>query len=585
MFRLIDPVLLTLERLNQHRILVIWVLVGLSVATTLTLSLALYVDAVYSDLLASRLGDPPFAFRFRYLGAWNGNITPGDAERASVFIQNRFVDQIGLPVARQVAFVRVGTWSVRSDQLSLGSLSIGAVESANDQMFITAGQWPPVPPEAGEPIPVLAPEAMFYDMGLQPGDILTESSPGSGPLNLRVAALWRPVDPHDPTWIFAPKFFNEILLVSPEGFSEIMLRSERPVDEVAWYLVFDGSNVRTTDVGPLLEHISRTQRELDSILPGIRQDLSPSAGLRSFSREVDRLTQQLFIIVAPVGGLVLYFVSLVAGLLVQRQRPEDVTLRSRGMSRRALLVVHVLMWLALVGAALGIALAAGPPVVSLVGQTSSFLRFDGVSSVSRVVLTPQALTLSAVTGFVTASTGLFLAWRSTRRNIHLFQPQTACAGSAWWQRAYLDMLLLAVAGYLLYTLRQQNGFAADTETPFSDPLMFVGPTLFALSLALLFIRLWPRVLTLIAWLVSLTSSIALLMALRELTRSGGRYRGAVLMMAFTLSLTGFTASMASTLDRSLIDTVDYRIGADMVIVTAVDAETEREQSEDSEQTT
>lgn len=585
MFHLLDVVLLTLERLNQHRILVIWVLVGLSVATTLTLSLALYVDAVYSDLLASRLGDPPFASRFRYLGAWNGNITPGDVERVGAFIQNRFVEQIGLPVARQVRFMRAGSWSVRSDQLSLGSLSIGAVEGANDQMLITGGQWPPPPTEAGEPIPVLAPEAMFYAMGLQPGDMLTGSGMGSSTLDLRVAALWRPIDANDPTWIFVPKFFDEILLVSPESLAGIMLRSERPVDEAAWYLVCDGSNVRTADVKSQLEHIVRTQRELDSVLPGVRLDLSPADGLRSFSHEVDRLTQQLFIIVAPVGGLVLYFVSLVAGLLVQRQRPEDAKLRSRGMSRRALLAVHVLTWLALVGAAVGIALAAGPPIVSLVGRTSSFLGFDGDSSVSHVVLTRQVAALSVATGFVAASSGLFLAWRSTRQTIHLIRQQTVRAGSAWWQRAYLDMLLLVVAGYLLYRLRQQNGLAVDTEAPFSDPLMFVGPTLFALSLALLFFRLWPRFLTLIAWLVSLTPNIALLMALRGLTRSGGRYRGAVLMMAFTLSLTGFTASMASTLDRSLIDTVDYRIGADMVIVTAVDTEAERERSEDYDQAT
>src|SRR5690606_41466097 len=83
MFRLLDTFALTWERLNQHRLLVIWVLVGLSVVTTLTLSLSLYVDAVYSDLLGSRLGDPPYAFRWRYLGAWNGNITGADADAAT----------------------------------------------------------------------------------------------------------------------------------------------------------------------------------------------------------------------------------------------------------------------------------------------------------------------------------------------------------------------------------------------------------------------------------------------------------------------------------------------------------------------
>jgi putative ABC transport system permease protein len=66
------------------------------------------------------------------------------------------------------------------------------------------------------------------------------------------------------------------------------------------------------------------------------------------------------------------------------------------------------------------------------------------------------------------------------------------------------------------------------------------------------------------------------MALRELARSIGRYRGMLLMMCFTLSLVGFTASMASTLDRSLQDTINYRIGADAVLVTAQDAEAEED---------
>jgi putative ABC transport system permease protein len=46
------------------------------------------------------------------------------------------------------------------------------------------------------------------------------------------------------------------------------------------------------------------------------------------------------------------------------------------------------------------------------------------------------------------------------------------------------------------------------------------------------------------------------------------------MMCFTLSLTGFTASMASTIDRSLVDSINYKIGADVVIVTAADTQTE-----------
>ena len=135
-------------------------------------------------------------------------------------------------------------------------------------------------------------------------------------------------------------------------------------------------------------------------------------------------------------------------------------------------------------------------------------------------------------------------------------------------------MLLVPGAYVLFTLSQQGGLATEADNPFGDPLTFLGPTLFALGLTLLFLRVWPFTMRVIGGLMAYTTNIALLMALRELTRSIGRYRGTLLMMCFTLSLTGLTASMASTIDQSLADSVDYRVGADSVIVTVVDAQTE-----------
>ncbi|MFN8376354.1 MAG: hypothetical protein U0694_26220 [Anaerolineae bacterium] len=101
---------------------------------------------------------------------------------------------------------------------------------------------------------------------------------------------------------------------------------------------------------------------------------------------------------------------------------------------------------------------------------------------------------------------------------------------------------------------------------------------------LLFLRLWQFLLNVFANLLTVTNSVALLMTLRELTRSAGRYRGVLLMISFTLALIGFTSSMAGTVDNSLVDTIDYRVGADLVLETAVDAQTENAQ-DDSGQTT
>jgi putative ABC transport system permease protein len=238
----------------------------------------------------------------------------------------------------------------------------------------------------------------------------------------------------------------------------------------------------------------------------------------------------------------------------------------------------------LVAIALAIAILASPYIVRLVGQTISFLEVDTNAPILDITFTTEALMTGIITGLIAASSGLFLAWRTTRQNINSFRQQSVRGGKAWWQRAYLDMLILIPAGYVLYTLNQQGGLTTGADTPFADPLTFIGPTLFALGATLLFLRLLPMLLGFLAKILAVTRNMTLLMALRELTRSEGRYRGALLMMAFTLSLTGFTASMASTIDRSLVDSINYAIGADLVVVAVADAQTDTGSDDSGEAT-
>ncbi|MEP7284619.1 MAG: ABC transporter permease [Chloroflexota bacterium] len=586
MFRILDSLQIAFERLWNNRILVLWALVGLTSATTLALSLPLYVDSVNTRLLASQLDNPPYAFRFRYLGAWKGNIKYADVDSATDAIQDGFTKTLGLPVASQVRYERGGAWTTKlGTNKILGPFSIGTLQGADSQIKITSGKWPPDPVKAGDPLPVLIPDKMLFDKGVQTGDALTTSRPGGKPLNLKVAATWTAANPNDPNWIFPPKFFDEILLVQPDDLAKALDGIEKPVEESAWYVIFDGSNIRTSDVGPLLNRVTDGQRNVEAVLPGIRLEKSPVDGLTAFSKEVNQLTQQLMIMILPVAGLVLYFVSLIAGLLVSRQQTEDVTLRSRGMSRRGIIGVHFLMWLILAGIAFAIGFGLSPLVVRLVGQTTSFLRFDNTDAPLMITFTSQALMLGAATALIAASSGLYMAWLTSRQTITSFKQQSARASSAWWQRTYLDILILIPAYYVLYTLSRQGGLVTSATDPFSNPISFLGPTLFALGNTLLFLRLWPFLLRIGAKILSYGRGIALLMALRELTRSIGRYRGGLLMMCFTLSLTGYTASMASTIDRSLVDSIDYKIGADSVLITSADAQTQEGAADANGQTT
>jgi putative ABC transport system permease protein len=571
----VDAFRMAWERLWHHRVLVLWALLGLSSAATLALSLTLYADAVNTGLLGSRLGDPPYAYRFRYVGSWEGNIELPQVSAAHQDIQAAFVGPVGFPPQQQTHFYRALPWPVRlNNRAPIGNFSLGVLEGVEGQIEIVAGAWPPEAPPTPNRYPVILPESALYRMGVAVGDQLNAQRVGGPPIVLEVVALWRPLNPDDPRWIYPTTAFDTVMLTSPDIMAQALEGLPRPIEETAWFITLDGSQVKTADVGHLLTTSSDSRREVNRSLRGIRLDVSPDDELRAFQKDVQSLTQQLFIMVLPVAGLVLYFVGLIAGLLVNRQQDEDVILRSRGMGRLALLRVHALMWLILAGISVGVAVLLAPMVVDLVGRTSSFLRFDGTGAGLTVVLTPQALLTAVLTSLLAASSGLWAAWRSSAATITSLRQAQGRERGAWWQRAYLDFLLMLPALYVLYTLQQGGGIAAQADNPFADPLTFLAPTLFALSLTLSFLRLLPALLRFLGRMLSFSSSIPLLMALRELTRSTSRYRGALLMMCLTLSLTGFMASLASTLDQSLKDSTDYRIGADAVMVLVTDAQTE-----------
>ncbi len=577
MFRVFDILLFSIERLWQQRWLVLWALVGLTAATTLALSLPLYADAVNTTILASKLDAVPYAFRFRYLGSWKGNIGRDDLRAADPTITDVFAKAVALPVSDQLSYLRTGAWRVTLTRANkaLSPLSLGTLQGVDKWITYTAGTWPPATaPAKDDPIPILASEQVLWTMGVQVGDILQVAPSTGNPVKVKVAALWKAKNVNDLIWNFyPPKAFDAVLVMPPDVLWNTIGALKQPIEEAAWYTAFDGHNIRTADIGPLLGRINDGQRAVDASLPGIRTEISPVQGLNQFNEDARRLTVQLTVLILPVAGLVLYFVSLVAGLLVGRQGQEDVTLRSRGMSRWGVLGIHTMMWVVLAGIAFAIGIVASPYLVNLVGHTTSFLRFDNPTAPLEVVFTPTALAAGAITALLAASSGMFAAWRATRNSITSFKTQAARAQKAWWQRIYLDFLILIPAYYVLYSLSAKNGLSGDAANPFADPLPFLGPTLFALGHTLVFLRMWPFFLRIGAGILSRGRGISALMALRELTRSIGRYRGALLMMAFTLSLTGFTASMASTLDRHLRDQIGYSVGADAVIVTAADAQT------------
>jgi putative ABC transport system permease protein len=581
------------KRLWSHRGLIACLALGLAAAVALAVAVPLYSDGVNYKLLNTALAQassegrrPPFSFIFSYVGSWYTPITVEQYDPVDKYLQEQAPGTIGLPVESSTRYVGTdslqlhppgGTIS-RSRRLDL--VRLASQTDIFDYISLVEGRLPDPLLAGNGPLEALVSLNLANDLGLETGGTYLLFKPGeagapSFQMEMSISGIWIPSDPNDVYWFYPPESFEKKLIIPEETyFGAVAANLDLPVNEAAWQFSFDGSRVYSEHVSGLLRSIQRVQNQTSALLPNTTLDVSPVQALRQYSSQASGLTGLLFVFSAPVLGLVLYFLGLVASMLVQRQRNEIAVLRSRGASRIWVAAIYLMEWSLLGAFALFVGPWVGQSLAQIVGRTQSFLDF------SRTPDLTTRLTLNTI-GFGLVAVALALlfsvlpAWQAGRYTIVSYkQEQARSRQKPLWQRAYLDLLLLAPALYGLYTLRQASsggalrlfGRTVIGGSPFENPVLFLLPTLFIISMSLLLLRLLPRLISALAWISARLPGTVPVLALRQLSRSSGGHMGPLMLMVITLSLAGFVASMAQTLDRSLQDSVYYQIGADLNLV-------------------
>ena len=584
-----------LKRLWRHRGLVLCLFVGLALAVALAVAVPLYSDGVNYNLLNAALNQTavenrrsPFSFIFHYVGSWHTPLEIDQYTSADQFIEGPISSLIGLPRDVLTRYVTTDNLQLypngekiqRSKRLEMVKLAYvsGLLETdPTSPIQLIEGRLPEPVTGNGKTIEALVSLKIANDLGLQAGTtylLYRPSQAGSQAFQqpVTVTGIWAPLNPADIFWFYPPESFDKKLLI-PERtfFGPVAENLAKPVNEVLWRIAFDGSKINIEDVPGLIERIERAQTQVNALLPYTDLEASPAQALRQYYRDARSLTGILFVFSAPVLGLAMYFLGLVAAMLVRIQRNEIAVLRSRGASRRWVAGTYAIEW-SLLGIA---ALLCGPwlGMVSarLVGQTQSFLDFSRQTDLF-VRLTPNVIGLGLASMALAILFSLVPVWQASRNTIVSYKQERARARQRPpWQRMYLDLLLLIPALYGLYTLRAQGrlqvlGRSLGPNDPFENPVLFLLPTLFIIASSLLLLRGLPRLLNSLAWLAARFPNTIPALALRQLARSTGDYLGPLMLLIITLSLAGFVASMAHTFDRHLADAVYYEAGADINLV-------------------
>lgn len=580
------------KRLHANLTLALCGFIALLAAVALSVCIPVYAEAASLRLLNSQLerqeqqtNRSAFALLFRYIGSQNDPLEWERVQAADDFIRGPGLERLDLPLdglARHARTAQLRLFlpqSAGAENPFLTNASVGFISGMEPYIRIYDGTAPqPVdasiaPDGSSAPIEVMVARNFADTIGINVGDefnLVTNSGGRVVSIPITIAGLWQPLNSSDPAWFYAPDALEDVILVPEKTFTgpiaEVLANE---VDLILWFARLNGDRLTATQATPLLARVESVRAQAAGIVPGLALEQSPAESLGQYRTEVARLTTTLFVFSVPILSLVLYFAALVANLLVNRQRSEIALLKTRGVRDTQILGIYILEWMLLGALALVVGPTLGLGFATIMGRTESFLQLSPDLPELQLVLTWSSLQFGVAAVILALIASLIPAAVATRRTLVDEQQQAArVSRPPFWQRFYLDFLLLIPPAYGLYQLQRGGGLQLGESgaDPFSNPLLVLVPVLLCFSLGLIAIRFIPLIFEVLARLAKRPSWVAPLVALRALARQPGAYRGPLLLLILTLSLAAFSASMARTMDGALDTAIAYQVGAQMQLL-------------------
>jgi putative ABC transport system permease protein len=590
------------KRIISQPGLILATTLGLIIALALMMSIPLYTDAIYhriflqnianaegKDQLTDNSALPPLTYLFRYDGSIYGAIEWEEVQPVNAYITQRAGAELGLKPQFAVSYFNTNPFGIFASTESLFSetrapliwAGFATISDIENHITLVEGHFPNVASSApDELVEVLIHQTLASKLGFQVGESYIaylqvqgqEGTVHDVQIPIRIAGIWEATDPQESFWFFRPSRFEERLIV-PEGTFAERLSSQLTgeVYTAVWYLVMNAIDIHHDAALMLLRNGMVVQQQTSGLLTNIKLSRSPMEALIDYQHSSYLLTILLYAFSIPILGLLLAFITLTSGMAVEQRRNEVAVLRSRGARATQMVGIALVEGLLLGLMALVLSAPVGVLITGLIGQARSFLNFSAQAETLRANMTTTTWRFGLVGVGLVILAQVLPTFGASQHTIVSYKREVArMLRKPWWQRMWLDILLLIPAGYGAYLLAQQgslvllNDVVALTGTnPYENPLLFLVPALGIFALTLFFLRLMPVIMAIIAWIAGRTRAVGLLMASRHLARTPGFYTTPLILLVLTLSLSAFTASLAFTLDTSLSDQMYYRSGADM----------------------
>lgn len=581
------------RKMWNTRWLTLSTLAGLLFAVAFTTSIPMYADGALKRVVAQSLQDnseglPAGSLLLRYQS------TDGKTDLNSFADADRYITEdvpaaIGFPIEAEQRSLTIRNTQVtpedptKVDASRTRTMTLAAFGGLKDQVELADGKWFADRAAAdGTLQAVMMEEAMFRN-DLHVGDVLLYPIYGGLNITLRVEIVgsYKPLDETSAYWYQGlDSLMNTLFIADDAMLQDVAGAQGIPLQTANWYAAYDLRDIQTSQLSDLSATLGRIDIEAYQKLKGTGVELSFADMLSDFRRDSVQLQTMLFMLAAPMIAMVFYFITMNARQSLEKQRSDIAVMRSRGAGTRQIFMLFLLEGV-LLGA---VSLVAGPFIgwfmAKSIGSASGFLEFVNRKAIPVGFGTDGILAGTAAV-LVAIGAAVIPALVFTRTSIVDYKRKMARADrSPVWQRWFLDVALLGVAGYgwYLFNERQMVSFATGVTTDQLNvqPFLFFVPALAIFAAALVFLRLFPLLLKLFNWIGKSFLPVSLYLTLTQLSRSSRSYYPLMILLILTLGLGVYNASAARTIGLNSEERILYKYGADVIVKTSWEASPEFE---------
>lgn len=567
-----------------------WMMLSLLIGNVLLMAIAC-VNPMYSRAILQRTMQEDLRAVQTEEGKYPGTVTVSASllrKSGAIVNQENFLaaeeiaqtmdDRLQIPFREQVTEytihnVQVTSRALREDDRAGKYLNLAFLSDLEEHGALLAGEWPAAQTDDGV-IDVVVSERGMLNMNLLVGEILdTEdlTAPDGSPLSLRVSGVFAASEADDPYWVVSPSGYSGTVLMDEGLFRELFVHfgPDQSVDlSGTWYALMEYAQMDSDRAEDYIEAMEDAQRAFPDSGSNVEIVNNFTDVLREFLQEGKRVSVTLLVLQAPILALLAVFIFMVSRQWVEMEAGEIAVLKSRGAGGGQILSIYLLQSALLAGMGLALGLPLSLFLCQVLGSANAFLEFVSRAALparvdARVVLFGVGAALLSILTMVLpamrAARTSVVRQRRERRAVRRRLPL--------WQKACLDLILLAISLYGLYSFSAQREelyrrvLSGDTL----DPLLFLSASLFILGAALLGLRLLPLFVRLIYNIGRRWWSSALFASFLQVFRTRGSQGFLMVFLMVTVALGIFNATAARTIEDNAERNTRYAIGADVVL--------------------